>query len=203
MMDIILEWSLGGLTAYGIPALLLLCYAGSLGIPFPITPVVVAAGALARSGLLDWQLVVLACLAGASLADQSEYLLGRLAQPWLKRNFGQKFLWQQADSALGRQGDLAVVLTRFWLTPLAPAVNVISGGRTPYLRFLAFDVLGELVWATLYGGLGYLFATQWEQVSQTMSDVSAISIGALAALAAVYVLFFRRPKLLPALQRRM
>jgi len=202
-MDTILEWSLGGLSAYGIPALLLLCYAGSLGIPFPITPVMLAAGALVRTGLLDWQLVLLACLAGASLADQSVYLLGRLAQPWLTRHFGQKHLWQQADSTLGRQGDLAVVLTRFWLTPLAPAVNLISGGRVPYLRFLVFDVLGELLWVILYGGLGYLFAAQWEIVSQTMSNVSAVSIGALAALAAVYLLFFRRPKLLPALQRRM
>jgi len=203
MMDTILEWSLGGLSAYGIPALLLLCYAGSLGIPFPITPVVLAAGALVRAGLLEWQLVLLACLAGASLADQSEYLLGRLAQPWLKRHFGQKLLWQQADSTLGRQGDLAVVLTRFWLTPLAPTVNVISGGRTPYLRFLAFDVLGELLWVILYGGLGYLFAAQWEAVSETMGQISAVSIGALAALAAVYLLFFRRDKLLPALQRRI
>lgn len=200
-MDTILEWSLGGLTAYGIPALLLLCYAGSLGIPFPITPLVIAAGALARAGLLDWQLVLLACLAGASLADQSEYLLGRLAQPWLKRRLGQKFFWRQADATLSRQGDLAIVLTRFWLTPLAPAVNVISGGRYPYLRFLAFDVLGELVWVIFYGGLGYLFATQWEQVSQLMGDASAVSIGLLAALAAVYFLFIRRPKPLPALQR--
>ena len=33
MMDIILEWSLGGLTAYGIPALLLLCYRNDAVIP--------------------------------------------------------------------------------------------------------------------------------------------------------------------------
>lgn len=200
-MDMILEWSLGGIAAYGIPALLLLCYAGSLGIPFPITPIVVAAGALARTGLLDWRLVVLAVVAGASLADQSGYLLGRLAQPWLKRRFGQTFLWQQADSNLGSQGDLAIVLTRFWLTPLAPAVNLISGGRYPYLRFLAFDVTGELVWAMIYGGLGYLFAAQWELVSQTMSEVSSISIALLAALAAAYYVFFRRAKPLPALSQ--
>lgn len=175
-MNDISQWVLSNLTAYGLPVLLLVSYVGSLGIPFPITLVIVAAGAFTRAGLLDWRLALLACLAGASLADHSEYLLGRTAQPWLKRRYGQKAIWQQAMQTINRQGGWAVLLTRFWLTPLAPAVNLIAGGRYPYARFLAFDLAGQLLWVLLYGGLGYLFAAQWQRISQAVGIFSTGSV---------------------------
>src|SRR5512139_4082105 len=133
-MNTMTEWALTNLTAYGIPMLLFFSCIGSLGIPFPNTVVIMAAGAFCRTGLLDWRLAVVVCLLGASLADNSEYLLGRLAQPWLKRRFGQKAVWQRAQATINRQGGWAVVLTRFWLMPLAPAINVIAGARYPFVR---------------------------------------------------------------------
>ena len=140
-------WTLTTLTAYGPLALVVIAYLGSLGIPFPITLVMVAAGAFSRAGLLDWRLALLACLLGAVLADQSEYMLGRLAQPWLKQRFGKNSAWQQAQNTLNRQGAWAILLTRFWLTPLAPAVNLLAGSRYPWGRFLLLDVfLGAALW---------------------------------------------------------
>ena len=175
-MNAFVTWVLANLAGYGVPALLVICYLGSLGIPFPITPVIIAAGAFTRAGLFDWRLALLACLAGAALADHSEYLLGRVAQPWLERHLGQKLLWRQAQATMRRQGNWAILFTRFWFTPLAPAVNLIAGSRYPYVRFLVFDLVGELLWVLLYGGMGYLFAAQWEQASQTMSLLSGLSM---------------------------
>jgi membrane-associated protein len=181
-MNILATWALTSLTTYGFPILILVSYVGSLGIPFPITLVIVAAGAFTRQGILDWRLALLACLAGAALADHSEYILGRLAKGWLKRRYGQKSIWQQALVIINRQGGWAILLTRFWLTPLAPAINVISGSRYPYFRFLFFDLIGEFLWVLLYGGLGYLFAGQWELISKMVSGFSGLSV-ALALLA--------------------
>jgi len=175
-MNTLTQWVLTNLAAYGAPILLFVSYFGSLGIPFPITMVIVAAGAFTRTGLIDWRIAMLACLAGAALADNSEYLLGHLAQPWLKRRFGQKPAWQQAQATINRQGGWAILLTRFWLTPLAPAVNVIAGSRYPFLQFLALDVAGQFLWVLLYGGLGYLFAAQWEKVSQVLGTFSWLSV---------------------------
>lgn len=193
-MDMISQWALANLVAYGIPMLLLIAYAGSLGIPFPITPVIIAAGAITRTGLLDWRLALLACMLGAALADHSEYLAGRLAQPWLKRRFGDQPAWQQAQATINRQGGWAILLTRFWLTPLAPAVNVIAGSRYPYPRFLFFDLLGELLWVLLYGGLGYLFAAQYAWLSQAISGFSAFSVVAVLLGYGVYYLARRRKR---------
>ena len=198
-MSTLAQWTLSNLAMYGIPMLFLIAYIGSLGIPFPITLVIMAAGASARAGLLDPWLALLACLVGAGLADHSEYLLGRLAQHWLRRRFEQKAVWQQAHSAFLRQGGWAILLTRFWLTPLAPAVNMIAGGHYPYGRFLIFDLLGELLWVLLYGGLGYLFASQWQQASQAMSAFSVLSVALIALAFGVFWLarrrWIRRPRI--------
>ncbi len=192
-MDAIAQWALTGLSTYGIPMLVFIAFIGSLGIPFPITMVVVAAGAFARAGLLDWRLALAACVVGAMLADHSEYVLGRLAQPWIKRRLPGGAAWGQAEATLQRQGAWAILLTRFWLTPLAPAVNVIAGSRYPYRRFLLLDVLGQLVWASLYGGLGYLFAEEWQQLSHAAGLFSAASMAFFFVMLAGVYLTRRRP----------
>jgi membrane protein DedA with SNARE-associated domain len=201
-MEILNEWALTNLAASGAPTLLFIAYIGSLGIPFPITLVIIAAGALTRAGLLDGRLAVLAGVLGAALADHSEYLLGRLAQPWLRRRFGQTAVWQQAQSTINRQGAWAILLTRFWLMPLAPAVNVIAGSRYPLARFLFFDLLGQFLWVLLYGGLGYLFAAQWEWVSQAASVFSALSLALFFLALGVYYLARRRQARLAVLPGR-
>ena len=191
-MNLLSDWALAGLAAYGVHVLLLTAYIGSLGIPFPITLVIVAAGAFTRQGFLDWRLAVPACLLGAMLADHSEYLLGHWAGGWLERRFSHKKAWQKARTTFQRQGGWAILLTRFWLTPLAPAINVLAGSHTPYLHFVCFDLAGELLWVLLYGGLGYLFAGQWMLVSQTVSNFSVVSLGLAAAVAGILYLRRRR-----------
>ena len=186
-MDAMTNWTLTNLASYGVPILILTSYVGSLGIPFPITMVIMAAGAFTRTGLIDWRWAVLACLAGAALADNSEYLFGRFAHRWLMRRFEQRSVWQQAMATINRQGGWAILLTRFWLTPLAPAINVIAGSRYPFARFLVFDLLGQFLWVVLYGGLGYLFAAQWQALSQAVSLFSGFSV-ALVILG--YVIFY-------------
>lgn len=192
-MDTLTAWALNNLAAYGAPALLFTAFIGSLGIPFPITLVIVAAGALVRAGALDARLAFLACVLGAALADHSEYLVGRLAQPWLKQRFGRQAAWQQAQTTINRQGAWAILLTRFWLMPLAPAVNVIAGSRYPLARFLAYDLLGQAIWVLVYGGLGYLFAAQWAWVSQAASVFSAVSLALFGLALGVYYLMRRSP----------
>jgi len=184
-MNGVAGWALNSLNLYGAPALLFLTFIGSLGIPFPVTLVIVAAGALTRQGLLDWRLAALACLLGAALADQSEYLLGRQARPWLKR-FEGRAVWQRALDIFKRQGGWAIVLTRFWLTPLAPAINFIAGSRYSYARFLSFDLAGQLAWVLIYGGLGYIFFGEWLRVSQAVSGFSGITMAAAGAAAAIF-----------------
>ncbi len=195
-MDGLAQWALTNLALYGVPILVVMTYVGSLGIPFPVTLVVIAAGALVRQGVLDWRLAVLACLVGSALADNSEYLLGRLAGGWIKLRWGQKPTWQHALAAINRQGWWAIVLTRFWLTPLAPAVNLVAGSRYPYARFLFFDLSGQMLWVLLYGGLGYIFGAQLEVVSQAVSNFAGLSVGVviLVAVGALLLKLYKKSR---------
>ena len=40
-----------------------------------------------------------------------------------------------------------------------------------------YDSLGELTWIVLYGGLGYLFGSQWELVSDFISSFGGLILG--------------------------
>lgn len=182
------------LVTYGAPILFVTAYLGSLGIPFPITLIVIATGAFIRQGILDPRLAIPACLVGAVLADNTEYLLGHRAGPWFERRFGQSAIWKGALATFNRQGGWAILLTRFWLTNLAPVVNLVAGTRYPYRRFLFFDILGEILWVLLFGGLGYLFGSAWELVSQFVSDFTGFSVGLVILAAGIYFLVKRRRK---------
>ena len=185
------EWTITNLQYYGTPVLVLLSFIGSLGIPFPNTFIVVAAGALAHLGILDWRLVILACLLGTSLADSSEYLLGHLAHPWLEKHFGHKPAWQKAKKIIDEKGQWAIVLTRFWLIPLAPAVNFLSGTKSSYFNFLVFDLLGQFIWVMIYGGVGFFFASQRENIYHSLSIFTELSFVAFMVAIAGYFITMR------------
>ena len=80
--------------------------------------------------------------------------------------------------ALARNGGWTVYLTRWLFSPLGPYVNLIAGSTgMAWLRFTIADLLGEATWVTLYVALGYGFASQIEELSDTLGNV----IGALTA----------------------
>lgn len=42
---------------------------------------------------------------------------------------------------------------------------------------MGYAAAGELTWLLVYGGLGYLFGSQWEAVSTFISDFSGLLVG--------------------------
>ena len=89
-----------------------------------------------------------------------------------------------------RWGGLAVFFSRFLLTPLAIPINLLAGGtRYALWRYLGLVVAGEALWVVTFGGMGYLFADQWEAVSALMGNLSgAVAAAALGLTGAGYLL---------------
>jgi membrane-associated protein len=171
--------------AYGAPALGLALFIAALGIPLPATLLLLASGAFARQGMLDAPLAVGLSLLGSVLGDSGSYCVGRCGGALMLKHIAGRASWQQAWATFERRGALAIFLTRFLLTPLALPTNLIAGSSAyVYGRFLVLDVLGEAVWIALYGGLGYLFADQWEILSDLAGNLSGALIGLLALLLA-------------------
>lgn len=183
--DLILNW----MVVYGAVALALALFIGGTGIPLPGTLLVIASGAFARQGLLDPFTTFALGLLGVVIGDTLCYSIGRLANRWVDRRFAHTETWRSATAQFERRGGLAIYLTRWLLTPLAIPVNLVAGTSGYRLwRFVSFDVAGETTWLLVYGGLGYLFGSQWEAVSTFISDFSGLLLGIVVVLGGVWFL---------------
>lgn len=163
---------------YGAPILGVIVFIGALGVPFPGTFIVVAAGAFSRQDILAWHTTGLVALTCVVLGDSLSYAMGFYAREMILRRFQGSAPWSQAEISFNRWGGMSVFLTRFLITGIAVPVNLIAGtSKFPFRQFLLFDLLGETVWIFGYGGLGYLFGTQWEAVSELLSNISGLLLG--------------------------
>jgi membrane protein DedA with SNARE-associated domain len=163
---------------YGAPILGVILFFGALGIPFPGTLIVIAVGAFCREGFLSWQTTGLIAWICVVLGDCTGYAVGYYAREPARRRLGRSEQWARAESFFQRWGGTSVFLTRFLFTGIAAPVNVIAGmGNISFRTFLFFDATGEAIWVFGYGGLGYLFGSQWELVSAFISNFGGLLLG--------------------------
>jgi len=182
---------LTAMLTYGPGALALALLIAALGIPLPATFLLLAAGAFARQGVLDGALAATLGVLASVLGDSGSYCLGRCGGALVLRRMDGTAAWRQAQATFDRRGALAILLTRFVLTPLALPTNLIAGSsQYAFRRFLVIDVAGEIIWVVLYGGLGYIFADHWEALSDLAGNLTGLLIG-LLILAAGGTLAYR------------
>jgi membrane protein DedA with SNARE-associated domain len=188
---------------YGAPVFAILLFLGALGVPVGASVLVIAAGAFSQQGVLDWPVTTLLGLIGAVIGDGISFGIGFYAKDWVDRRFERSSAWRSAKQAFDRRAGLAIYLTRFLVTALAVPTNLIAGGSgIPFRRFLIYDSLGELTWIVLYGGLGYLFGSQWELVSEFISNFGGLLLG-LVILGAGTWLWSRRLRSIETTKRNV
>lgn len=195
--SLVLNW----MATYGAPMVAGLLFVGSLGLPLPGTLLVIASGAFIRQSLLDAVSTPVLGYLGTIAGDVSLYAIGFFASGWIERRFGQTTAWKNARDLFERRGGVAIFLTRWLLTAVAFPVTLIAGSSGyRFRKFFTFDLLGELTWFLLYGGLGYAFGSQWELISDFISDFSGFVLGAVVLGAGIYLLvkFGRKPATTPA-----
>jgi len=163
---------------YGAPLFGLLLFLGALGIPVPASILLIAAGAFSQQGFLDWFSIAIFGLLGAVAGDALSFGMGYYAQNRVSKRIEGSPTWKSAQSSFDARAGLAIYLTRFLVTALAVPTNLIAGGSgIKFRRFMLYDSLGELTWIVLYGGLGYLFGSQWELVSEFISNFGGLILG--------------------------
>ena len=184
------------IVTYGAIVLAMVFLLAAVGLPLPRTLFVVAGGAFVQQGVLDVTSTIILAFAGVLIGDTLSYGIGRLLQRPINRRYGQSAAWLRAEAYFAQRGAVAIFLTRCLLTPIALPINLIAGGSGyPVSRFVAYDAAGELTWLLGYGLLGYLFGSQWEYVSDFISNASGLLVGLLIAGAGAYMLirWQRRP----------
>lgn len=135
---------------YGYAALVL----GSMAEGETIT---LLGGVAAHQGLLKFPLVVIAVALGGMIGDQLLYLLGRrCGESILSRFKKHQHKITRAQRLINRHPYLFVIGTRFMYGFRIVGPILIGASRLPPKIFLPLNIIGALIWATLFTSLGYV-----------------------------------------------
>jgi len=161
-----------------------------IGFPLPATPLLLAAGALAGAGRLNFVLVIGTAVLASLISDMAWYEIGRrkgmkvLSLP-CRMSLEPDSCIRRTEDVFARHGARSLLVAKFipGLTTAAPPVAGIFRMRRS--RFLLFDGVGAALWAGVFAGLGLLFSDQLEwlagQVARLGTWLAAILVGGLAA----------------------
>jgi membrane protein DedA with SNARE-associated domain len=166
------------LTQHGYSVVFASVLAQQLGLPVPAMVVLLAAGAVAGMGTLNFA----ACMAAAVIAT----VLGDLVWYVLGRRFGSKFLGLlcrislEPDSCVERTGNvyfkygtISLVFAKF-VPGLSTVVMPLAGKfKLSASRFLLFDTLGAVAWTASYMAIGWLFRSQLERAGEWLQRLGA------------------------------
>jgi membrane protein DedA with SNARE-associated domain len=162
---------------------------GGLGAPIPEELPVIAAGVLAREGVIRWWIGAPLCIAGVLLGDVVLYSAGR---HWGERLLG----WRVVRSVLTearehrlvaayRRHGLKIVLIARHVMGLRAAAFLTAGiVRLPFWKFLLVDAAAACVGVPVSFGLAYFFTDQLQAILEDVHRVERwVVVAAFAALA--------------------
>jgi membrane-associated protein len=182
------DYLLTQIIIHGSPLFALLLFLGALGVPVGASLLVIAAGAFSQQGILTWYSTAFFGLLGAVLGDAVSFGIGYYAKNWVDAHFGKSPTWNSARDTFDSRAGMAVYLTRFLITALAIPINLIAGGSgIRFRRFMSYDAVGELTWIMLYGGLGFWFGSQWELVSNFISNFGGLLLGVVFLIGGIWL----------------
>ncbi|MFC4528690.1 DedA family protein/thiosulfate sulfurtransferase GlpE [Dyella halodurans] len=177
------------------------------GAPLPAVPTMIVAGALAAADKLPLAgvlgVAVLACL----LADFAWYAAGRYYGGGVMRTLCRISLSpdscvKQSELRFQRWRGGMLLLAKFvpGLSTVAPPLVGAMGLRPA--AFTLFDGLGSLLWVGVAVSLGYVFASQIDDVLQAMANAGSIALMLLGCLLALYITvkWWQRHRLLRTLR---
>tara|TARA_R110002073_G_scaffold4803_20_gene30565 strand:- start:4941 stop:5582 length:642 start_codon:yes stop_codon:yes gene_type:complete len=181
------DWFFALVSDWGAPALALVTFLSCLAIPVPSSLMMLAAGAFAASGDLELAPVVGAALAGAVIGDQAGYQMGRIglgaAEGWLNQSHTRAAILSRAQTQIDNRGGVAVFFSRWLFSALGPYVNLLAGGaKLNWATFTVMGVAGEIVWVSVYVGIGYSAGAQLSQVTELLGDLTGLATSLLIAV---------------------
>jgi len=178
---------LAALLVYGLPVLFGVILICSVGIPFPVSLMLVAAGSFVEQGEMKLGQVIAVASVAAVLGDQIVYGLsrwgGRRLINRITRRIGVEANIKRAEALTKRWGAAGIFLSRWLITALGPWVNVASGiAAYPWRGFLLWDVVGEVLWVMLYVGIGYAFSSRVQAIAEILGNLTWVIVGVIVAM---------------------
>ncbi len=139
--------------AYGI--LFLWVLVEQLGVPVPSVPLLITAGTLTATHRIHTVPAMLSILLACAAADSLWYMAGRryggrVVRLVCRLSLEASACVRKTESYFGKHGATTLLFAKFvpGLSAVAPPIAGQTG--MSYSRFLAYDMLGSLIWASAY-----------------------------------------------------
>jgi membrane-associated protein len=169
-----------------------------LGMVFPGEIAILVAGAAAQVGTLPLWAVIPAGVAGAIIGDAIGFGVGRRYGARLLSRLPERLVKPEAvratNALIRRRGPIVVLIgrTTALLRALVPGLAGMSG--LSWRRFLPYNMLGGMIWASVVAALGYLAGASLTVVQDQLGMASNIIFGVVVAIGLVVWLrtHFRR-----------
>ena len=168
--------------------------AENLGLPLPGETILVTAAIYAgTTHVLRLPLIILAASAGALAGSIAAFAIGRRYGDVLVGRYGRYIRLDERKLKLGlylfrKHGGKVVFFGRFVAVLRALAAFLAGTNRMPWPRFLLFNALGGIVWATLYGIGGYVLGNNIHRFTGPIGTITIV----LAVILILVLLFLLR-----------
>ena len=151
-----------GAWTYMILFLIIFCETGLVIMPIlPGDSLLFAAGAFAAMGSLDpvwlFGLLTIAAIAGDTLNYSIGHYLGPKVFQLEDSRFFKKEYLERTHQFYERHGGKTIIIARFMPIIRTFAPFVAGVGRMTYLNFIAYNVVGGILWIGLFIFGGYMF----------------------------------------------
>ncbi|MCL5960327.1 MAG: DedA family protein [Chloroflexi bacterium] len=187
------------MSTWGYLAVFVFVLMESSGIPLPGETMLLTAAVYAGLGHLSIQWVISLAVGGAIVGDNLGYLAGRVGGYRLVRRYG-KFI-HLSEERLARvekfyrhHGNKTVFFGRFFAVLRTWAAFLAGLNRMPWPEFLLFNATGGILWAVIYGILGYKLAQNLPLLQNVIQDwkIGSVFLVVVAAIVVAVIVLERR-----------
>lgn len=172
--------------------LFLLVLLQQAGVPYPITPVLIVAGAVSVHGHLHAGAVITLAVTAAVLADLAWYTAGlrfggRALRALCALSLSPDSCVSDTERWFGRFGPRVLVVAKF-----VPGLGLVSTAMAGVVRaspdrFLLYDLAGNLLWASTAVCAGILFHGAVGDVLRALAELGYWGVALIGAAIAAFI----------------
>jgi len=184
------------LQSYTYPVLVILVLLESVGVPLPGEIALVTAAAYASLGHISIYVVIILAATGAIVGGVLGYWIGLKGGLPLLAHYGGYIGVRQAhiDRAhafFEKNGAKTILFGRFIAILRTWAAIIAGTARMSFTKFVTYNTIGSVIWAIVFGWLGYYFGRDLPLLEIYISHASFGILIVLAVGMAVFIIWKR------------
>lgn len=198
------------LIEYGYLVLFIFIFLDQVGLPLPSIAVILAAGALSGTGEMSAYMVILLTVLACIPADLLWFYLGKTRGGKVlgllcSISLEPDYCVRKTETSFERLGSFSLVIAKFipGLQTIAPPMAGLI--QMPTIRFLALDIFGATLWASVLTFIGYWFSAELTGIATRFSELGVSAAIIVIGLFATFLGFklVQRQLFLRSLRMRM